>query len=151
MNTELTPVAVAWDAWRTERGGSPQITRRQRERLDQLVDYARAHSPLYAERYRGLPAHVAALEQLPPVTKPELMHRFDDWVTDSEVHRSDLQQWIGDLSHLGHDYLDKYLVCTTSGSSGSPAILVLDHRELAVMNGLGYARALSNLLSRRIV
>jgi phenylacetate-coenzyme A ligase PaaK-like adenylate-forming protein len=88
---------------------------------------------------------------LPPVIKPELMHRFDDSVTDPEVHRSDLEQWIGDLSHLGHDYLDKYLVCTTSGSSGTPAILVLDRRELAVMNGLGYARALSSLLSRRIL
>src|ERR1051326_3650002 len=79
------------------------------------------------------------------------MLRFDDWVTDSDVRRSDLERWIGDLSHLGRDYLGKYLVCTISGSSGTPAILVLDHRELAVMNGLGYARAQSNLLSRRIL
>jgi phenylacetate-coenzyme A ligase PaaK-like adenylate-forming protein len=151
MKTELTPVGVAWDAWHTQHGGSSQITRRQGARLAALVDYARAHSRFYAERYRGLPTPVAELEQLPPVTKPELMLRFDDWVTDSDIRRSDLERWIGDLSHLGHDYLGKYLVCTTSGSSGTPAILVLDHRELAVMNGLGYARALSNLLSRRIL
>ena len=151
MKNELTPVGVAWDAWRTQHGGSSQIARRQRARLDELVDYARAHSAFYAQRYRGLPTRIAELQQLPPVTKPELMLRFDDWVTDSDVRRSDLERWIGDLSHLGHDYLGKYLVCTTSGSSGTPAILVLDHRELAVMNGLGYARAVSNLLSRRIL
>jgi phenylacetate-CoA ligase len=91
------------------------------------------------------------IQILPWVTKAELMERFDDWVTDRAVHRSDLERWIGDQSHLGDDYLGRYLVCTTSGSSGTPAVLVLDHRELAVMNGLGYARALSSLLSRRIV
>jgi phenylacetate-coenzyme A ligase PaaK-like adenylate-forming protein len=47
--------------------------------------------------------------------------------------------------------MDRYLVCTTSGSSGTPAILVLDHCELAVMNGLGYARALTRLLSGRLL
>jgi phenylacetate-CoA ligase len=151
MNSELTPVGVAWDAWRTQRGGPALMTRRQQERLYALLDYARAHSPWYAQHYDGLPTRITEIQQLPPVSKPELMRHFDEWVTDRDVRRSDLERWIGDLSHLGRDYLGKYLVCTTSGSSGTPAILVLDHRELAVMNGLGYARALWNLLSRRLL
>jgi phenylacetate-coenzyme A ligase PaaK-like adenylate-forming protein len=151
MTTKLTPVGVALDAWMTQRGGSALITRRQRERLAALVAHARTHSPFYAERYHGLSAGLTPIEELPPVTKRELMDRFNDWVTDREVRRSEVEYWIGDLSHLGQDYLGRYLICTTSGSSGTPAILVLDHRELAVMNGLGYARALFNLLSTRIL
>ena len=127
------------------------MRQRQDQRLAALLDYTRARSPFYAEQYRDLPAAIKNIQELPPVTKARLMQRFDEWVTDSAVRRIDLERWIGDLSHLGQDYLDQYLVCTTSGSSGTPAILVLDHRELAVMNGLGYARALSSLLSGRIL
>ena len=40
----------------------------------------------YAEelgiRYRGLPADGVRLRDLPPVTKPQLMDRFADWVAD---------------------------------------------------------------------
>src|SRR5579864_6129798 len=151
MNTNLTPAGVAWDAWIAQRGGSGLVSQRQRERLADLIHYARVRSPFYHELYRGLPADLNSIRDLPPVTKRELMDRFDQWVTDPDVHRADLELWIGDLTHLGQDYLGQYLVCTTSGSSGTPAILVLDHRELAVMNGLGYARALSSLLSARIL
>jgi phenylacetate-coenzyme A ligase PaaK-like adenylate-forming protein len=151
MTTKLSPIGVAWDAWMTQRGGSALIAQRQRDRLDRLVAYARARSPFYAERYDRFPAGLSRFQDLPPVTKRELMDHFEQWVTDPEVRRSELHQWIGDLSHLGQDYLGRYLICTTSGSSGTPAILVLDHRELAVMNGLGYARALFSLLSTRIL
>ena len=151
MNTKLTPIGVAWDAWTTQRGGSEGVMERQRQRFAALFDHARARSPFYRDEYRGLPCEITNLQDLPPVTKAGLMDRFDEWVTDPRVRRVDLDQWIGDLSNLGRDYLNRYLICTTSGSSGHPAILVLDHRELAVMNGLGYARALSNLLSRRIL
>ena len=149
--SSLTPIRVARDAWTTQRGGSPVINQRQRVRLAELVRYARARAPFYQELYRDLPANLDDIRALPPVTKPDLMDRFDQWLTDPAVHRADLEAWTKDLSHLGQDYLSQYLVCTTSGSSGTPAILVLDHRELAVMNGLGYIRALSSLLSLRII
>jgi phenylacetate-coenzyme A ligase PaaK-like adenylate-forming protein len=151
MNTKLTPIGVALDAWSTQRRGSVCVRQRQRERLAALLDYARARSPFYFEQYRGLPPRIEKVQDLPPVTKARLMARFDDWVTDSAVRRIEVEHWIGDLSHLGQDYLGRYLLCTTSGSSGTPAILVLDHRELAVMNGLGYVRALRNLVSRQIL
>jgi hypothetical protein len=113
MTTKLTPVGVAWDAWMTQRSGSALVTRRQRERLAALVAHARARSPFYAEHYDRLSAGLGSIEDLPSVTKLELMDRFDDWVTDPEVRRSDLERWIGDLSHLGQDYLGRYLICTT--------------------------------------
>ena len=118
MNTKLTPIGVAWDAWTTQRGGSGRVMERQRQRLAELFDHARAWSPFYCDDYRGLPREITNIQDLPPVTKATLMDRFDEWVTDPRVRRVELDHWIADLSNLGRDYLNQYLICTTSGSSG---------------------------------
>jgi phenylacetate-coenzyme A ligase PaaK-like adenylate-forming protein len=76
------------------------------------------------------------------VTKAELMRHFDDWVTDQAVTREQVEAFIADPSLIGHDYLDRYVVCTTSGSTGTPAILLHDHAALTVYNVLGYVRSL---------
>jgi hypothetical protein len=54
-STRLNPLGVAWNAWLTERGGTALVAQRQRERLTALVRYARERSPLYADRYGGVP------------------------------------------------------------------------------------------------
>jgi phenylacetate-CoA ligase len=51
------------------------IAERQRERLSELVAYARVHSSFYRERLAGLPADfdLAAYAQVPPLTREELL------------------------------------------------------------------------------
>jgi phenylacetate-coenzyme A ligase PaaK-like adenylate-forming protein len=68
-------------------------------------------------------------------------------VTDPVVTKHDVEAFIADPSLIGHDYRDCYVVCTTSGSTGIPAILVHDHGALAVYNVLGYIRSLPVFLS----
>src|ERR1051326_1625536 len=75
MKNNATLFTVAWDAWRAERGGASALARCQHRRLADLVDFARAHSPWYQQRYSQLPATITERSQLPPVTKPELI----DW------------------------------------------------------------------------
>jgi phenylacetate-coenzyme A ligase PaaK-like adenylate-forming protein len=148
---ELTAPWVAWDAWRATHGGPAGIAARQAARLEALVQHARQASRFYAEHYRTVPPgpiDPEAFYRLPPVTKPELMARFDDWVTDPSVTRADVEQFIADLDNLGRDFLDQYVIFTTSGSTGVPALLVEDRRAVAVMTGLSYVRALSALSSR---
>lgn len=58
-----------------------------------------------------------------------------------------MEAFLADPSLVGHDYLDRYVVCTTSGSTGTPAILVHDHGALTVYNVLGYIRSLPVFLS----
>jgi phenylacetate-coenzyme A ligase PaaK-like adenylate-forming protein len=113
-----------------------------------LVSYARTHSVYFADQYRDVPETPTDITQLPPVAKTDLMTRFDEWVTDPAVHRHDLEAFIADPSLIGHDYLGRYIVCTTSGSTGTPAILLHDHGALAVYNALGYVRALPGTLLR---
>jgi hypothetical protein len=90
----MNPIAVAGDAWLTERGGPARVLGRQRERFADLLAYARSHSPFYAERYRSLPLTGLRIEDLPPVCKPELMEHFNEWVTDRAVRRSDVERWV---------------------------------------------------------
>lgn len=147
INKQPTFLTASWDAWRTARIGKPSIADRQHERLQELVSYARTKSRYYAQVYRDVPEQVTDVTQLPVVTKAELMSHFDEWVTDPAITKHDAEAFIADPSLIGHDYLDRYVLCTTSGSTGIPAILVHDHGALAVYNVLGYIRSLPVFLS----
>lgn len=140
-------ITASWDAWSTAREGTPGITRRQQARLQALVSYARTHSRYLADRYRTVPEPCTDIGQLPVMTKAEMMEHFDDWVTDPSVSRHRVEDFIADPSLIGHDYLDRYVVCTTSGSTGIPALLVHDHSALVVYNVLGYIRSLPVVLA----
>jgi phenylacetate-CoA ligase len=146
-NDQATFLSASWDAWRAAREGKQGIAQRQQERLRALVFYARRHSRYIADVYREVPEQLTNVRQLPVMTKAEMMSHFDDWVTDPAVTKHDVEAFIADPSLIGHDYLDRYVVCTTSGSTGIPAILVHDHGALAVYNVLGYIRSLPIFLS----
>jgi phenylacetate-CoA ligase len=146
-NDQATFFSASWDAWRVVREGKQGIANRQQERLRALVAYARRHSRYIADVYRDVPEQLTAVSQLPVMTKAEMMRHFDDWVTDPAVTKQQVEAFIADPSLIGHDYLDRYVVCTTSGSTGIPAILVHDHGALAVYNVLGYIRSLPIFLS----
>ncbi len=79
---------------------------------------------------------------MPVVTKSELMSHFDEWMTDPAVTRAEVETFIADPDNIGRDFLQRYVVCTTSGATGIPAILLHDHSALVVYNVLGYVRSL---------
>jgi phenylacetate-CoA ligase len=148
---ELTALRVAWQAWRATRNGPAAIAARQAARLEALVRHARLASRFYAEHYREVPPGPIGpqgFHHLPSVTKSELMARFDDWVTDQSVTRAGLERFVADLDNLGRDFLGRYVVFTTSGSTGVPALLVQDRRAVAVMTGLIYVRAVGAITPR---
>ena len=147
-NTTHQPrfLSTSWDAWRAVRVGTPGITQRQHERLRALVSYARTHSKYFADLYQAVAEPCPDLGQLPVTTKAEMMRHFDDWVTDQAVTREQVEAFIADPSLIGHDYLSRYVICTTSGSTGTPAILLHDHGALTVYSVLGYIRSLPVVL-----
>ena len=112
---------------------------RQQARLADLVRFARAQSPLYRDLYRHLPVHVADLRQLPPVTKPQLMARFDEWVTDPAVTRAGIGAYLADPSLVGQRYLGRYTVLSTSGVTGDRGIFLHDPDAVAVYRALADA------------
>ncbi|MCV7153772.1 phenylacetate--CoA ligase family protein [Mycobacterium pyrenivorans] len=151
MRAITTFVRVSWDALKAGREREAGIARRQSDRLQELVAFAREHSPYLARRYQSVPAHVTHIDQMPALTKAEMMAHFDEWITDPAVSRKKAEDFIADPNLIGHDLLDRYVVCTTSGATGTPAILLHDRRALTVYNVLGYVRSMRTVLSARQV
>lgn len=150
-STASTLTGVARDARRATRGGAYALASRQAARLETLVARARTASRFYGEHYRAAPPGPlgpGGLLRLPAVTKPALMERFDDWVTDPAVTRAGVESFVADLDNLGKDFLGRYVVFTTSGSTGEPALLVQDPGAVTVMTALTYARAAGVLPAR---
>ncbi|GAA4718597.1 Phenylacetate-coenzyme A ligase PaaK, adenylate-forming domain family [Promicromonospora umidemergens] len=145
MTTE-SRLSLLRDARATRRQGKDAIARRQRDRLADLVAFARARSPYYREHYRHLPERGTDPTLLPVTSKAELMPRFDDWVTDPSVTLAAVRAFVEDPALIGEKFLGRYTVSTTSGTTGTPGIFLTDQRVLAVTSAVG-ARTLSSWLT----
>lgn len=138
--TSFNPLSIFIDARRVTRGTPEMIAARQQERLNDLVKFSRANSRFYAEKYRGLPETITDASILPPVTKVELMDHFDEVVTDPSVRKEDVQKHISDLGNIGKPFLGKYMVWTTSGTTGAPGIFLEDKKWDAVITAVNVLR-----------
>jgi phenylacetate-coenzyme A ligase PaaK-like adenylate-forming protein len=136
----LNPLYVFLDARRVTRGSLEMIAARQHQRLNELVAFARAHSRFYAAKYRGLPETISDVRQLPPVTKVELMEHFDNVITDPAVCKADVLQHIANPENIGKPYLGRYMVWTTSGTTGTPGIFLEDKNWDAVITAVNVLR-----------
>jgi phenylacetate-CoA ligase len=129
------PVRLAdlpWEVWRAPKRGAAAIAARQRDRLSALIAHARAHSPFYQSLYAGLPAAGVELPDLPVVSKPELMAHFDGWVTDPAVNLAGVRAFAADRSVIGRQYLGRYAVWSTSGTTGRPGIFLHERTAQAL-------------------
>ncbi|HEX9038198.1 MAG TPA: phenylacetate--CoA ligase family protein [Ktedonobacterales bacterium] len=130
------PLALVADIMRAERASPEALAMLQRERLLDLIAFARANSAFYRERYHDLPDAVDDLSTLPVVTKPELMARFDEWVTDPAVTRTGVEAFAADPTLAGRRYLGRYSVWTTSGTTGRPGLFIHDRRAISIYAAL---------------
>lgn len=136
------------DARRARKQGAGTIARRQHDRLAELVAFARARSPYYREHYRDVPTDASDPGQLPVTRKDALMARFDDWATDRAVTLDRARAFVDRPDLIGERFLGQYTVVTTSGTTGTPGIFVLDDRTMAVTSALA-ARMLGAWLGAR--
>lgn len=114
--------------------------RLQRDRLDKIIAWARANSPVYRELYRDVPAS-PQLGDLPPVNKSYLMAHFDEWLTDRAVKQEDVKRFMENPDNIGRKFAGKYLVFTTSGSTGNPLTALCDKNTNNVMGAINATRA----------
>lgn len=119
---KLVRESLPWlllDTRRAKKQGPVALAQRQRARLAEMVAFARAHSPYYRELYRDLSERTDDLTLLPITRKTELMARFDDWVTDSEVTVEKVRALVDDPDRIGERFLGRYIVATTSGTTAA--------------------------------
>ncbi|MBN6039034.1 phenylacetate--CoA ligase family protein [Amycolatopsis sp. 195334CR] len=127
---------VGGDARRARKEGAAGIARRQRERLAEMVAFARAESPYYRELYRELPERVDDPALLPVTDKKTLMEHFDDWATDREITLGKVRAFVDDPALIGTRFLGRYLVATTSGTTGRRGLFVQDRRYQHIASAL---------------
>ncbi len=127
--------AAATDVAAATFAPAAQIEARREHRLRRLLQVAAERSPLYRE-WLGPHGPAARLADLPIVRKPELMARFDDWVTDPALTLAGLRRFIADPANIGRPYLGRYLAWESSGSSGEPGVFVQDAAAMAVYDAL---------------
>ena len=112
-------------------------------RFDALTRLVRARSPLYRDAWKHLPDGPLTLADLPVVTKRSLMAAFDDWCTDRAVTREAVDRFVAERAHIGERFLGRYIVWTSSGSTGVPGIYVQDSGALAAYDALVSAQITS--------
>ncbi|MGE0311802.1 MAG: phenylacetate--CoA ligase family protein [Lautropia sp.] len=132
----LRSANIGADILAASMAGGDALMRRQRERLDRVLEHAVAQSPFYRSRIgAGLRAK-PSLRDFPIVAKRELMRAFDDWVTDPAVDLASVTAFMSDPARIGRDFLGRYSVWQTSGSTGEPAVFVQDAQAMAVNDSL---------------
>ncbi len=117
-----------------------QIKALQLSQFRRLLRHAARHSPYYRHKLRGLDLHRCVPEDVPILTKQEMMEHYDDIVTDPRIKRKELETFVKDVNNVGKLFLDQYAVCLTSGSQGQPAIVVQDRASLTKLFAMQAAR-----------
>ena len=136
------------ETWRAGRECPEEAEARRRTLVRWLVTYARDRSSFFRQRYANLPADIGDLRILPPVTKRDLSENFDAWATDPEVSRKTAESFVADPCRIGKLYLGRYVAFSTSGTTGSPVVLLQDPGAMAVYLALLIVRRLPALFSR---
>lgn len=78
---------------------------------------------------------------MPPTNKKELMANLDDWVTDRSIKQSEIYKFMENLDNIGRKFRGKYLVLTTSGSTGDPLVMLSNKTTINVMGGMTMMRS----------
>ena len=112
----------------------------QKRRLRELVNHARENSPYYRELYKDVPEEFA-LSDLPPTDKRRLMENWDRWICDRNLTLAGAEEFMKDLSNIGGKWKKKYLLFTTSGSTGTPLVAVYDKTANNIMGAIAACRS----------
>lgn len=110
------------------------------QRLTDIVAHARKNSPYYRELYRNLPDSFS-LADLPATDKKSLMENWDHWVCDRNLTLAEVEEFMGNMDNIGRKLKNRYLVFTTSGSTGNPLVAIYDSTANNVMGGIAACRS----------
>src|SRR3954451_14328770 len=117
---------LSWDADR--------LAGHQRPRARALLAHAVGRSPFHARRLRGIDAdrfELADLEQLPVMTKAEMMASFDEVVTDRRLGRRVVEEHLERSAVEPTLLLDAYVSLMSGGCSGLRGVFVQTAGEYA--------------------
>src|SRR5215208_5616829 len=111
---------------RRDRWTRRQLEEHQAHALRLLREYAYARSPFYRRFHAGLLDR--PLNELPVLTKAQVMENFDELVTDPSVRLTDVEAHLATLR--GNErFRGRYWVASTSGSTGHRGVFLWNFAE----------------------
>lgn len=139
----LSAVLITRAAWgRRDRWSVERLTRHQELALAALRRHAYSRSPFYLRHHAGL-AH-APLEELPPITKGDIMAHWDEVVTEPRLRLSEVERHLRDLTegqgNPGAPWRGQWWAAATAGTTGRRGVFVWGRHEWATVLA-SYARA----------
>lgn len=112
----------------------PQLEAHQARALQRLRRYAYQRSPFYQRFHQGYMDR--PLHELPVLTKAHVMEHFDEVVTDRAVCLKDVEAHLAGHEAAG-DYLNRYWVSATSGSTGFRGLFLAERSEAVFLRAAG--------------
>lgn len=103
-----------------------QIKDFQQSELKKLREFTYKNSPFYKRFHKGLEDR--PLNELPVLTKKELMANWDDIVTDRSLQLKDIEQFLDNVTGL-ESYQEKYFTFATGGTTGVKGITTFSKDE----------------------
>jgi phenylacetate-coenzyme A ligase PaaK-like adenylate-forming protein len=130
-------------AWRRrDHWDAARIAAHQEHALQELRRAAYAGSEFYRHHHAGL--HEGPLDQLPSVTKAELMEHFDEAVTTPDLRLANLENHLRSLTERGGDpgvpWEGRWWAAATAGTTGRRGTFVWNRTEWGTVLA-SYARA----------
>jgi len=116
-----------------------KIKKLQDKRLKMIVKYAKENSLYYNELYKDI-GNDFCLEDLPIITKKEIMENFDNVLTDKNINMKKIEEFTKDIDNVGRMIDGKYLIFKTSGSTGSPITVLYDKQNIDVASAVAAFR-----------
>lgn len=139
----MPPIFDPWQAYvvaaevsMATQASAESLAAMQAQRLAALLEAAATHSPRYRRLLAGHDPATMRLEDLPVLHKAELMRDFEGWVTGPSISLQTLRRFVADPANIAADFLGRYTVWESSGSTGESAIFVQDARAMAVYDAL---------------
>jgi len=111
---------------RRDRWTRDELLHHQINALSVLRAHAYANSPFYQRFHSGL--FDKPLQQLPVLTKKNLMENWNELVTDRTLRLDDLREFIGSLD-TPRLFRNQYVGATTSGSTGLKGVFAFNRDE----------------------
>ena len=133
----LDVVVKRWQFTSQDHWNRKLLEAHQKRMVHILRRHAYEHSPFYQQFHTGL--YDAPLDQLPVLTKAQMMDQFDSLVTDRAVHLEGIKRYMQDQER-SHYFLGRYVINATSGSSGHPAVVLWSRGEWAATMAAAFAR-----------
>ncbi len=109
----------------TKHWSRPKLQAYQVAEVAKLREFAKT-SPFYRRFHRGMEGR--PFKDLPVLTKDVMMENFDEFVTDRSIRLKDVRAHLASAS-VNSLFQGKYVVLSTSGSSGLPGIFLYDQSE----------------------